>query len=283
MNLLSFLTGYLSLKQNHKPMDNKKITLQGILYDAKSSFLRGPALAPPRIRAAYNSTSANYFSESGIDLSPEIWDDKGDYDITDYDEISSVTKKNLSSGQPLISLGGDHSITYPIVKAIEQYHGPLTILHIDAHSDLYDEFEGDKYSHACPFARIMEEDLAHRLVQVGMRTLSTHQREQAQKFGVEILEMKDFSIDKLPVFDTPIYLSLDMDALDPAFAPGVSHHEPGGLTTRQLITIIQRIQAPVIGADIVEYNPKRDINEVTAMVAAKLLKEIAAKILENGG
>jgi agmatinase len=205
----------------------------------------------------------------------------GDFTIDDYFDIEKITARSLDSKQPLITLGGDHSITYPILKAITDLHGPVNILHIDAHSDLYGDFEGHKYSHACPFARIMEEELANRLVQVGVRTLSTHQKEQADKFGVEILVMKDFDIDSIPDFNKPIYLSLDIDALDPAFAPGVSHHEPGGFSTRQVLQIIQKIEVPIIGADIVEYNPKRDINGVTAMVCAKFLKEIAAKIIAN--
>lgn len=262
-------------------MRNHKIGLQGILFDAKSSYMRGPGLAPPLIRKAYNSDSANYFSESGLELRPDIWDDKGDYEVADYFDIEKITARNLDSKQALITLGGDHSITFPILKAITDKYGPVNILHIDAHSDLYDEFEGDKYSHACPFARIMEGGLANRLIQVGIRTLSTHQKEQAGKFGVEILTMKDFDIASLPKFNVPIYLSLDIDALDPAFAPGVSHHEPGGFSTRQVLQIIQKIEAPIIGADIVEYNPKRDINGITAMVCAKFLKEIAAKIFEN--
>ena len=262
-------------------MRNHKIRLQGILYDEKSSYMRGPALAPPLIRKAYNSDSANYFSESGIELRPNVFHDLGDFTIDDYFDIERFTVRNLDSKQPLITLGGDHSITYPILKAVTDQYGPVNILHIDAHSDLYNEFEGDKFSHACPFARIMEKELANRLVQVGVRTLSTHQKEQADKFGVEILAMKDFDIDSIPDFNEPIYLSLDIDALDPAFAPGVSHHEPGGLNTRQVLQIIQNIEVPIIGADIVEYNPKRDINGVTAMVCAKFLKEIAAKIIEN--
>lgn len=257
----------------------KKIVLQGIAYDGKSSFLQGSALAPPLIREAYHSNSANYFSESDVQILPELWQDQGDYSIGDYFDIEAITSKNLDEGQPLITLGGDHSITYPILKAVHSVHGPVDILHIDAHSDLYDNFEGDPYSHASPFARIMENKLASRLVQIGIRALSTHQREQAAKFGVEIIEMRDFKDTELPNFENPIYLSLDLDCLDPAFAPGVSHHEPGGLSTRQLLTLVQKINAPIIGADIVEYNPKRDINGMTAMVAAKLLKEIAVKML----
>jgi len=178
-------------------------------------------------------------------------------------------------------LGGDHSITYPLLKAHHEKYGAVDILHIDAHADLYAIFEEDKYSHACPFARIMENKLAKRLVQIGIRTLSKHQAEQADEFGVEIIQMKDFDANQLPDFKNPIYLSLDMDALDPAFAPGVSHHEPGGLSTREVLRIIQHINVPILGADIVEYNPTRDANKMTAMVCAKLLKEIAAKMLEN--
>lgn len=259
----------------------KKITLQGILFDEKSSYLRGPALAPPLIRKAYHNDSANYFVENGMEILPEIWDDKGDFEIQDYFDIEQITWNTLKSDLPLITLGGDHSITYPILKAHHQKYGAVDILHIDAHSDLYDNFDGDKYSHACPFARIMEEGLANKLVQVGIRTLSMNQREQADKFGVEIIQMKDFDKNQLPRFENPIYLSLDIDALDPAFAPGVSHHEPGGLSTREVLHIIQNINVPIIGADIVEYNPTRDINDMTAMVSAKLLREIAAKILET--
>ncbi|EAR01193.1 agmatinase [Maribacter sp. HTCC2170] len=262
-------------------MKSDKIGLQGILFDAKSSFMQGPALAPPLIRKAYNSDSANYFTESGLELRPESFNDKGDFAIEKYFEIERITQKNLITDQPLITLGGDHSITYPIIKAMTNTYGPVSILHIDAHSDLYHEFEGDKYSHACPFARIMEDKLVNRLVQVGIRTLSKHQKEQADKYGVEIIQMKDFNIGALPKFDAPIYISLDIDALDPAFAPGVSHHEPGGLSTRDVLHIIQNINSPVIGADIVEYNPSRDINGMTAMVCAKFLKEIAAKIVQN--
>lgn len=262
-------------------MSGKKITLQGYLYDEKSSYLKGSALAPPLIREAYNCDSANYFSESGMELRPNVWDDKGDFEIESYFDIEKITRENLDQKKTLVTLGGDHSITYPILKAVNNVYGPVTILHIDAHSDLYDQFEGDKYSHACPFARIMEENLANRLVQIGIRTLSAHQKKQADKFGVEIVEMKDFALDKLPTFNNPIYLSLDIDALDPAFVPGISHHEPGGFTTRQVISIIQRIQAPILGVDLVEYNPTRDINNMTAMVCAKLLKEMVAKILEN--
>ncbi len=257
----------------------KKITLQGILFDEKSSFLKGPGLAPPLIREAYHSDSSNYYAENGRFINPEIIDDKGDFLISHYFDIEKITSKNLSDQNSLLTLGGDHSITFPIIKAINSFYGKVDILHIDAHSDLYNELNGDPYSHACPFYHIMEKKLAENLYQVGIRTLNDIQRQNATKFGVDIYEMEDFESFRMPFFKNPLYLSLDIDALDPAFAPGVSHHEPGGFTTRQLLKIIQNINVPLIGADIVEYNPKRDINNITAMVCGKLLKEIASKMI----
>ena len=201
-----------------------------------------------------------------MEIHPEIIKDLGDFEVADYFDIAHFTETHLNDTLPLMTLGGDHSVTYPLLQAFHRRYGPVEILHIDAHADLYEVFEGDPYSHACPFARVMEDRLASRLVQVGIRTLSAHQREQANRFGVEILEMKDYHPDKLPKFNGPLYLSLDIDALDPAFAPGISHYEPGGFSSRDVIQIIQHIQAPLVGADIVEY---------------KFLKEIAGKMLEN--
>jgi len=205
----------------------------------------------------------------------------GDFPVKEYFDIEKTAINLLAGGSRLLSLGGDHSITYPLLKAYSNFYSDINILHIDAHADLYDEWDGDKYSHACPFARIMEEDLASRLVQVGIRTLNTHQKEQSERFGTEIIEMRNFEPGKLPRINGPVYISIDLDGLDPAFAPGVSHHEPGGLSSRDVIEIIHGIEGPVIGADIVELNPDRDNNEITAALAAKLTKEVLGKMLES--
>ena len=258
-----------------------KIIIQGISYDEKSSFLKGAAKAPPLIRKFYHSFASNYFAENGVDTNSENVSDKGDFEIADYFDIEKITTENLETDAKLITLGGDHSITFPIVKAISKTHPKFDILHFDAHPDLYDELLEDKYSHASPFARIMENGLAEKLVQVGIRTLNAHQKQQAEKFGVEIIEMKNLDSSDIPNFENPVYISLDMDAFDPAFAPGVSHQEPGGLASRQVIEIIQNIQQKIIGADIVEYNPTRDVRDLTGILAAKCLKEILGKMPEN--
>lgn len=262
------------------------VTVLGIPFDEFSSYLRGPALAPPLIRQAYHSDSSNYFTENGINLKDHPgWRDENDLVLpTGTNAIVAIQneiEQRLSSFDKLLCLGGDHSVTYPIVKALSKKHPTLTILHLDAHSDLYHDFEGNKYSHACPFARIMEEGLATRLVQVGIRTLNTHQREQASRFGVEVFEMKHWQ-DFLKVkFDGPLYISLDMDAIDPAFAPGVSHHEPGGFTSREIISILQKVKGNVVGADLVEYNPTRDVSGITGMLVAKLFKELLDVLLRS--
>ena len=256
-----------------------KIIIQGIQFDEKSSFQKGPKLAPPLIREALNCGSINMYSENLTSIDNSKIEDKGDFKILNYFDIEKITKTHLDSGAKVFTLGGDHSITFPIIKAHFEKYSKLDILHIDAHADLYDNFEGDPYSHACPFARIMENGLAVKLVQVGIRTLNEHQAEQAEKFNVEIHEMKNLDLSTIPKFKNPLYISLDMDGFDPAFAPGVSHHEPGGLTSRQVIDLIQSIETEVIGADIVEYNPNRDFQNMTAFLAAKMMKEIVAKMM----
>ena len=257
-------------------------TLIGIPYDASSSFLRGSAAAPPLIRAAMMSPAGNSFTELGADLSQLA--DAGDLRVSSdaaaaRSDIQAAIAAVLAGGVTPIALGGDHSITYPIVRAIAPRHPGVTILHIDAHGDLYDEFEGDRYSHACPFARIMEERLCSRLVQVGIRTLTPHQRDQIRRFGVETMEMQQFAGGARPGIDGPVYVSVDLDGLDPAFAPGVSHREPGGLTVRDVLQMLHALRGPVVGADVVEFNPSQDLGGVTAAVAAKIAREIAGLAL----
>jgi agmatinase len=213
--------------------------------------------------------------------------DAGDAPLREADGddavIEAAIRAAVEAGDIPVSLGGDHSVTVPIVKALAAAHGPLEILHFDAHPDLYDDFRGNRRSHASPFARIMEAGLARRLVQVGIRTLNRHQREQAARFGVEIIPMSDFSPGAVPVLRAPFYVSIDLDGFDPAFAPGVSHPEPGGLTVRDVLAAIARQSATLVGADIVELNPDRDVTGLTAVLAAKLVKELAAHRADDAG
>lgn len=262
-----------------------KLALIGLPFDNNSSFMKGAASAPQLIRSAFYSEASNLWSEQGIAVDQEsLFFDAGDMSPTSFDflfdHIEIAVLKLLDQNYYPISLGGDHSISYPIIKAFSKKYNKLNILQFDAHPDLYDEFQGNRFSHACPFARIMEAGLAQRLVQVGIRTMNDLQQQQADKFSVEIIQMKQWNDDTKLYFNDPLYISFDVDVLDPAFAPGISHHEPGGFSTRQVIQVIHGINAPlIVGADIVEFNPLRDLNGMTAMVAAKILKELAGKML----
>ena len=256
----------------------------GIPYDAASSFRRGAAKAPPLIREALHSPAGSLWSESGIDLGEgSRWSDAGDVMIADSPEVAieMAIAELIGAGHRPLALGGDHSITYPVLRAVVAEFGPPTILHIDAHPDLYDEFEGNRLSHACPFARIMEDRLASRIVQVGIRTMNGHQREQAERFKVEVIDMRAWASEARPKLEGPLYISLDMDGIDPAFAPGVSHREPGGLTVREVISLIQTAPGPIVGADLVEFNPDADVDGMTATVAGKLVKEMLARMIET--
>jgi len=257
----------------------------GVPFDANSSWLRGAAGAPPIVRVAFNSDSSNSWTETGVDLSAAgTYCDAGDLKFT-FDEpfaaIEGKVGELLDQGLRPVCLGGDHSITLPIIRAFGKHIPGLTILHFDAHPDLYDELEGNRLSHACPFARIMEERAAKRLIQIGIRTMTGHQQEQARKFGVEVIEMRRLpALDRMKI-DGPTYISFDMDALDPAFAPGISHREPGGMSVREAISHLHAITGKIAGADIVEFNPAQDNTQITATVAAKLLKEIVGKMVLN--
>ncbi len=285
--------------------------LLGVPWDRSSSFERGAAEAPPHIRRALWSPSTNSATELGIAVEPEALDDAGDLALDDDGPnarraIESAVRGILERQAVPVVLGGDHSITYPVLRAFRE-RPVAAILHIDAHSDLYDEFpafapdgaparlrpagdavplvpvpgQADRYSHACPFARILEDRLSSHLVQVGIRTMTPHLAAQAERFGVEVYGMHRWREAPVEALQGPLYVSIDLDGLDPAFAPGVAHPEPGGLSTRDVIELLHRIRAPIAGADLVEYNPRHDVRDLTARVAAKLLKELVAVAIRN--
>ncbi|KAL5133036.1 Arginase [Glycine soja] len=329
-------------------------TLLGVPLGHNSSFLEGPAFAPPFIREGIWCGSANSTTEEGKDLKDlRIMVDVGDIPIQEMrdcgigDErlmkVVSDSVKLVMEEDPLrpLILGGDHSISYPVVRAIsEKLGGPVDVLHFDAHPDLYDEFEGNYYSHASSFARIMEGDgeldtwrhlvdlpvelrsccpcggsrhstndgtrhvdnnsptllasppsaatcpTRHLHWRVGIRSINKEGREQAKKFGVEQFEMRHFSKDR-PFLENlnlgegakGVYISIDVDCLDPGYAVGVSHYESGGLSFRDVMNMLQNLKGDIVGGDVVEYNPQRDTpDRMTAMVAAKFVRELAAKM-----
>jgi len=260
-----------------------KVTLLGIPTDVNSSHLRGPASAPAAIRKELHSGSSNLASENGWNLEdPSIFRDAGDVATTetpaDFDVIADAVADVLRQGAGLF-LGGDHFVAWPILEGLRRAGLPAPhLVHIDAHPDLYLDFEGNPHSHASPMARIMERDLAASLTQIGVRTVNPVQQEQIERFGVRAFTARQYDRALAALPSGPTYLSIDLDGLDPAFAPGVSHHEPGGLSVREVLDLIDRLPGPLVAADIVELNPARDLNGTTGAVAAKLVKELVGRI-----
>jgi arginase len=238
------------------------------------------------IREALRSDAWNKWAEAGVDIGRggliEDAGDLRDMEAPDaFARIEAAVAKIVEDKKRPVSLGGDHSVTYSILRAVGKRIPGITLVHFDAHPDLYANYEENPHSHASPFARICEEKLVQRLIQIGIRTLNAHQREQAEKYDVEIFEMKNLPNPAELKLAGPIYVSFDMDALEPGLAPGVSHWEPGGLTTREALHYIQALPSPIVGADVVEFNPIRDRSGLTAMVAAKILKELLGRMLAD--
>ncbi len=257
-----------------------RVALIGAGHDANSSHLRGCASAPDVIRRVMFNGASNLCSERGFDCAAGVTD-LGDVILDDTPEgVLALTPRLAqicSEGLRPLTLGGDHSITYPLVAAIHAQLGQVDILHFDAHGDIYPDFQGNPYSHASPFARIVEKGLAGRVVQVGIRTLNPTQRDMIAKYGVETHEWRTGALEQIDLtFKRPLYISIDIDALDPAFAPGVSHHEPGGMSCNDILSTLARVEADVVAADVVEFNPSRDWQDMTAMVCVKFVKELAA-------
>ena len=264
-----------------------RMAILGVPFDDKSSYLKGAAGGPAAIRAVSTGKCYCGYTELGVNLEEDtVLVDLGDVDTSgDPDKTFALTEKAvgriLERGAVPIVLGGDHSITYPVLKAFARVHKPLDILHFDAHPDLYDNLYQDRLSHACPFARILEDGLVSSLVQVGIRTANADQRGRAAKHKVRLVEMKNFREDLVLEFKNPLYVSFDLDVLDPAFAPGVSHQIGGGLSTRQAINLIHTLKAPIVGFDVVELNAARDPSGITASAAFKIVMELAGMAVKN--
>lgn len=262
------------------------ISLLGLPTDVNSSHLRGPAGAPAAIRESLASGSSNMWSENGWDLEEDApLRDCGDAALSetpaDLDAIADAAAALFGRG-PAIFLGGDHFVTWPILEGLRRAGRPAPhLVHIDAHPDLYPDFGGNPHSHASPMARIMERGLAASLTQIGVRTINGTQRAQIARYGVKAFTARQYGAALAALPAGPAYVSIDLDGLDPAYAPGVSHHEPGGLSVRELLDLVDRLAGPVIGADIVELNPARDVNGMTAAVAAKLVKELAGRMAQD--
>jgi agmatinase len=255
----------------------------GLPDDSQSSYLKGSAGAPEVIRKAYDGHCYNATSESGVDLEGKV-EDFGDISSRDcfektYREYRRVSESVVAKGNVPFFAGGDHAVTVPVVEALKIIGRPIQVVQIDAHPDLYPEFEGSRLSHACTAARILEMDHVESVIQVGIRALNQVQQRQIDRYGsrVHILEARklgqETALAEHIKDEVPVYVSVDMDGFDPAYAPGVSHPVPGGLSPRQVLNLFHEANWKLVGMDAVEVNPVRDINNLTALLAARVLHE----------
>jgi agmatinase len=256
--------------------------------DQSSSIRPGSRDGPGRIRLAYDGRVYNATTETGIDLSGAVsdlgsWEPEATWEATRATYTAKAAAV-LGRGQSLFVAGGDHGITMPLGQALEVVGEQIHVVQLDAHPDLYPEYRGDRWSHACVAARLLEMEHISTVTQIGVRTLNHAQAEVARRHpgrlaiveardvgGGSILESGDLP-DILRV-GAKVWLTVDLDAFDPAFAPGVAHPVPGGLTPRQAIELIQESGWDLVGMDVVECLPERDEGDRTAVLAARLLHE----------
>lgn len=255
----------------------------GLPDDSRSSYRRGPAAAPPRIRAAYDGRGYHATTESGVDLEERVFDAGDIPSGATWSETAARYRTRAEelfrSEQVPFFAGGDHAVTMPVLEALAVRRRPVHVVQIDAHPDLYEDFDGDPTSHACVIARALELPHVASVTQLGIRTMNATQRATAERHAARLTMIEAADVPSRlghppSVPETAdVYLTIDLDGLDPAFAPGVSHPVPGGLTSRQVLDLIRAARWTLVGMDVVELNPSLDLGDRTAVLAARLLHE----------
>lgn len=279
-------------------IEEADVCVLGIPFDGAASVGKGAALAPEAVRKCtevlppVNSTGERFPNIRIYD-----W---GDVEFSldwpkFYQSVEDSALKLLQSGKFCIFIGGDHSVTIPLANAFANYQKGKKIgfIHFDSHPDLCDEYEGSKWSHACPLRRVLDAHIAPRdLAQVGIRSYESEELDLFDHYP-ELLVIKAHdiflngyqrAIDQLTAkfqgYDA-IYITLDIDVLDPAYAPGTGTPEAGGLSSRELMEIINQLfdKLPIAAMDIVEIAPPLDtVNQITSWAGAKIIYEVLAKL-----
>lgn len=275
-------------RPSFKPTDSD-FTVIGVPYDGAACARKGAALAPERIR--FWSTHLTPFSEDRIRLGDIRICDLGDISINNQvQDFRSIHKRVATLPNVPIVLGGDHSISIPVFEAQRERcrDQRLGVLWVDAHPDLCDVFTGSKLSHACVLRRALEFGIQPEDVcMVGLRSWEEQEIDLIENGGlnvytaVTIAERGMRSVassvhSKLSLCDA-VHISLDIDCLDPAFAPGTGIPDSGGLTSREVITLIKSMRGlPLVGLDVVEVSPPLDPSEATVFAALKIIMEYIA-------
>jgi len=264
-------------------------TVIGVPYDGAACARKGTALGPERLR--FWSTHLTPFSEDRTRLSALRICDLGDISITDQEPGFQLIHEKVASLPNIpIVLGGDHSISIPVFQAQrERYKDQrLGVLWLDAHPDLCDVFTGSKYSHACVLRRALEFGISPEDVcMVGLRSWEDQEIDLIENGGLNVYTaahvaergMRSIAssvYSKLSLCDA-VHISLDIDCLDPAYAPGTGIPDSGGLTSREVITLLKSLQGlPLVGLDVVEVSPPIDPSEATIFAALKMIIEFIA-------
>ncbi|MCQ6253736.1 agmatinase [Methanocaldococcus sp.] len=255
-------------------------------YDGTTSFKPGTREGGNAIRISSWGLET-YSPILDRDLSELKYCDLKDLDLYGNQEeifntVYSVSKEILKEGKKIIVFGGEHSITYPIVKAVKDVYKDIIVIQFDAHCDLRDEYLGNKLSHACVMRRIYE--LTKNIFQFGIRSGDREEWEFAKKNNI-YLKMDLMNKDDLKYIielNKLIYLTIDIDVLDPAYAPGTGTPEPCGFTTKELLNslyLLKKVKDKIVGFDIVEVSPIYDPANITAITAAKIVRELMLMIL----
>lgn len=249
------------------------ITMLGCPLDATSSFRGGTRFAPDSIRRA-SWTLETYSPYLKKDLEEIAFYDSGNLELPLGDLLSSLNlieaaiSEAMVEGKKILVLGGEHLLTYPVLKAVKKRFTAIQLVHFDAHCDLRDQYEGQKLSHATAIKRVKELGIA-KIHQVGIRSGTR------QEFEELLLVDSPASLMKQLVPDMPIYLTFDMDVFDPSLAAGVTTPEPGGLTFREAMDYFSvLVGTNIVGADIVELAPDYDATFVSSICAAKVAREV---------
>ncbi|MFW0883896.1 agmatinase [Candidatus Acidulodesulfobacterium sp. H_13] len=285
-NLMLETSSFFSSSDSY---ENSDLVLIGIPMDSTASNVPGSRFAPKRIRElshtleSYSpvlceSTDGKFYDIGDIDMP---WGNT-DKSIRFIDEIAGDL---INDGKKIIGIGGDHLITYPIVKQYASKFKDLVIVQFDAHLDLRDEWGNEKYSHATVLRRIHEIINGDNLYQFGIRSGSEEEFSFAKKFcrvyENGVYEPLKRVMGQLAGRD--VYLTIDIDVLDPAFAPGTGYLEPGGISSVELLNAVSLIlpRVNIVGVDLVEVCPPADNSDITSAIAAKLIREIIIGLSKN--
>jgi len=255
------------------------LVLLGCPFDGTSSYQPGSRFAPNAIREA-SWALESYSPKLNRDLSEINFCDLGDLELPFGNTqralalIEQTIDHLLNEHKVPITLGGEHLISLPIIKAVKKYYPDLMVIHLDAHADLRDEYLGEQLSHGTVMRRVLEFVEGSHLIQIGIRSGTREEFLLARKIGCQYKAWpSDLEIIKQKINGYPIYISLDLDILDPAVLPGTGTPEPGGLTFDQVIEILSTFQAAeVVGMDVVELLPQPP-HQVSSIVAAKIIRE----------